>query len=87
MIRYENIVDDQEATVRLTLDFIGAEYDPRCLWFHEDRRYVRTASYAQVTEPLYCRSRYGHRHYLKQLQPVIPVLAPVIERLGRPLIA
>ena len=31
-------------------------FDEACLRFHENRRYARTASYAQVTEPLYDRS-------------------------------
>ena len=31
--------------------------------FHENRRYARTASYAQVTEKLYDRSRFRYRHY------------------------
>ena len=57
-IRYEDIVDDQEASVRRMLDFIGEPFDERCLDFHENRRYARTASYAQVTEPLYDSSRY-----------------------------
>ncbi len=81
-IRYEDIVDDQEASIRKVLDFIGEEFDPKCLAFHENRRYARTASYAQVTERLYDRSRYRYRSYLAQLQPVIPILQPVIERLG-----
>jgi hypothetical protein len=28
------------------------------------------------------RSRYRCRHYLPQLQPIMPILQPVIERLG-----
>jgi tetratricopeptide (TPR) repeat protein len=81
-VRYEDIVDDQEATVRQVLEFIGEEFDPACLAFHENRRYARTASYAQVTEKLYDRSRHRYRHYLQQLEPVIPILRPVVERLG-----
>ena len=81
-VRYEDIVDDQEASVRRMLDFIGEPFDARCLDFHENRRYARTASYAQVTEKLYDRSRYRYRHYLRHLEPVIPILRPVIERLG-----
>jgi tetratricopeptide (TPR) repeat protein len=80
-IRYEEIVEDQEGSVRRMLDFVGAEFDPRCLQFHENRRYARTASYAQVTEKLYDRSRYRYRRYLKHLEPVIPILAPTIEQL------
>jgi len=64
------------------LSFIGEPFDRRCLSFHENRRYARTASYAQVTEKLYDSSRYRYRHYLKQLAPVIPILEPVIVRLG-----
>ena len=74
-IRYEEMVDDQEGTVRAILDFVGEAFDPRCLAFHENRRYARTASYAQVTEKLYDRSRFRHRHYLEHLKPAI-------ERLG-----
>jgi len=81
-VRYEDVVEDQETTIREVLDFIGEKFDPRCLAFHENRRYARTASYAQVTEKLYDRSRYRYRHYLPQLQPIIPILQPVIERLG-----
>jgi tetratricopeptide (TPR) repeat protein len=81
-IRYEDIVADQEASVRAMLTFIGEEFDPACLTFHKNRRYARTASYAQVTEPLYRRSVHRYRHYRAHLEPVLPILRPVIERLG-----
>jgi len=82
VVRYEDVIDDQAASVRQMLGFIGAPFDRRCLDFHENRRYARTASYAQVTEKLYDRSRYRYRAYLDQLAPVIPALAPTIRRLG-----
>jgi tetratricopeptide (TPR) repeat protein len=81
-IRYEDIVDDQEPNVRRMLSFVGVGFDKRCLTFHENKRYARTASYAQVTEKLYDSSRYRYRHYLKHLAPVIPILEPAIYRLG-----
>jgi hypothetical protein len=81
-IRYEDVVDDQETSVRRMLDFIGEPFDPACLKFHENKRYARTASYAQVTEKLYSRSRFRYRNYREELAPVLPILAPVIERLG-----
>jgi len=81
-IRYEDIVDNQETSVRRMLDFIGEPYDERCLSFHENRRYARTASYAQVTEKLYDRSRYRYRRYMYDLEPVVPLLEPIINRLG-----
>jgi tetratricopeptide (TPR) repeat protein len=81
-IRYEDVVEDQEAHVRRMLSFVGANFDKACLKFHENKRYARTASYAQVTEKLYDSSRYRYRRYLKELKPVIPILEPVIMRLG-----
>jgi hypothetical protein len=70
-VRYEDLIDGQEAGVRRMLDFIGAPFDERCLSFHGNRRYARTASYAQVAEKLHDRSRYRWRAYREQLEPVI----------------
>jgi hypothetical protein len=81
-IRYEDIVDDQEGAIRRMLDFIGEDFDENCLHFHQNTRYARTASYAQVTEKLYDRSRYRHRHYVKQMAPIVPILKPALDRLG-----
>ncbi len=81
-IRYDAMVTAQETSVRAILDFIGAPFDERCLRFHENRRHARTASYAQVTEPLYGHSLYRYRQYRRHLEPVIPLLRPIIERLG-----
>ena len=66
------------------LDFAGLEFDPRCLSFHENQRYARTASYAQVTEKLYDFSVFRYRHYRKHLDEAVEILKPVLERLGYP---
>ena len=81
-LRYEDLVARPEESVRRALGFIGVAFEPACLAFHENRRHARTASYAQVTEPLYDRSLGRYRHYLAELAPVIPILAPLIARLG-----
>lgn len=81
-VRYEELVADQETEVRKLLAFIGEDFDPATLAFHENQRYARTASYAQVTEPIYNRSVYRYRNYLKHLEPVISILMPSIQRLG-----
>jgi hypothetical protein len=64
------------------LSHVGVPFERRCLDFHENRRYARTASYAQVTEKLYDRSRYRYRAYRQELAPVIPILEPTIFALG-----
>ena len=66
-MRYEDVIDGQEESVRKMLAFVGAPYDRRCLDFQNNRRYARTASYAQVTEKLYDRSRYRYRAYRDEL--------------------
>lgn len=81
-LRYEDLVADQETEVRKLLRFVGERFDPAMLAFHENPRYARTASYAQVTEKLYDRSVYRYRNYRKHLEPVVPILQPAINRLG-----
>jgi Tfp pilus assembly protein PilF len=83
-VRYEDLVEDQETHVRKILDFIGVEFDPRCLSFHENQRYARTASYAQVTEKLYDSSVHRFRHYRKYLDDAVAILKPSLDRLGYP---
>lgn len=81
-VRYEDVVANQEEKVREMLDFVGLEFEQACLDFHENTRYARTASYAQVTEKLYDSSVHRYQNYLDQLKPVIPILEPAIKKLG-----
>jgi tetratricopeptide (TPR) repeat protein len=81
-IRYEDLVKDQETHVRSMMEFCGLEFTPKALKFHENQRYARTASYAQVTEKLYDSSVNRYRHYRKHLDAAVEIMKPVIERLG-----
>ena len=81
-VRYEDLLNDPEGEMRRLLEFIGEPWDPRCLDFHKSVRVARTASYAQVAQPLYRSSQERWRHYHKHLEPVIPALTPLIEKLG-----
>jgi tetratricopeptide (TPR) repeat protein len=83
-IRYEDLVEDQEPNVRRMLDFVGVDFNPKTLAFHENQRYARTASYAQVTEKLYDSSVYRYRHYRKHMDEAVAILKPVLDRLGYP---
>jgi hypothetical protein len=49
---YERLVADPESEVRELLAFCGLAFDPACLQFHSSGRAVRSASAAQVREPL-----------------------------------
>jgi tetratricopeptide (TPR) repeat protein len=83
-IRYEDLVEDQEPNVRRMLDFIGVDFDSRCLSFHDNQRYARTASYAQVTEKLYDSSVHRYRQYRKYLDEAVEILKPSLDRHGYP---
>jgi len=47
-VRYEDVVDDLEASARRIVDHCGLDWSPQCIAFHEARRPVRTASASQV---------------------------------------
>lgn len=69
-VRYEALVENQELISRQILDFCGLEWDDRCLHFHQTSRMVRTASYAQVRQPLYKSSVRRYKNYEKHLDPL-----------------
>ena len=52
LLRYERLQAEPEAVVRDLLDACGLAFDPACLDFHRASRSVRTASAAQVRQPL-----------------------------------
>jgi tetratricopeptide (TPR) repeat protein len=71
---YEQMVFDQEKQSRRLLDFVGLEWDPKCLDFHQTKRVVQTASVTQVRKPIYTRSVGRWRNYLKTMRPLIEEL-------------
>jgi Flp pilus assembly protein TadD len=69
-VPYEGLVSDQEAWTRKILDFIGLEWDERCLAFHETKRSVVTASAWQVRQKVYRQSVERWRNYEKFIGPL-----------------
>ena len=84
-VRYEDMVEDLEATLRPMIAFLGLEWDDRLLDYQDtarERGYIRTPSYAQVTEQVYTRSRGRWELYRAHMAPVLDVLAPWAIRFG-----
>ncbi|HEX5184814.1 MAG TPA: sulfotransferase [Allosphingosinicella sp.] len=84
-IRYERMVEDLEGEMRPLLDFLGLEWDEKVLDNRAaaaKRDHIRTASYSQVTEPIYRRSAGRWERYRRQMAPVLPILAPWAELMG-----
>ena len=82
IVKYEDVVADQEGTTRQLLDHVGLPFDRACLRFHENARYAATPSYAQVSEELNDRSIGRHRHYAAQLREFLPQLRPVMSAMS-----
>jgi len=76
-IDYEDYTTDLEGTARKLVDFIGLEWDPRCLEYYKLDRAVRTASQWQVRQPIYTSSVGRWRNYMPNVQPLIDAMGPL----------
>jgi hypothetical protein len=76
-VSHEDLVADPEARIRwLVTEACGLAWDPACLRFHETRRDVRTASVAQVRQPIFSTSVKRWKRYEKHLGPLFEALGP-----------
>lgn len=66
---YEQVIENTEEYARKLIDYVGLEWEPGCLNFHETKRQVRTASLSQVREPIYKTSVAKWKNYELQIQP------------------
>ncbi len=81
-LHYERLVDDIENEVKDLLSYVGLSFENACLDFYQDKSHTKTASYSQVTQPLYDSSKFRYKSYLQYLEPAIGELEPMIARLG-----
>jgi tetratricopeptide (TPR) repeat protein len=84
-VRYEELVEAPEPVMRPLAEALGLEWSPRMLDHRRtavERGVISSASYAQVTQPLYRSSIGRWEHYRDALEPVLPVLRPWIARHG-----
>lgn len=70
-VQYEALVGNLEAEARRLIDFLGLEWDPACLSFHQTERAIFTASQWQVRQPIYDTSIGRWRHYKEHLGPLL----------------
>jgi tetratricopeptide (TPR) repeat protein len=71
---HERLVAEPESEIRALLDACGLAFDEACLRFHEVERHVRTASAAQVRQPLRADTARAAR-YGALLDPLRAMLA------------
>jgi tetratricopeptide (TPR) repeat protein len=70
-VRYEDFVADQEGQTRALVAHLGLPWDNAVLSFHETDRPVRTASAAQVRQPMYQGSVDLWKRYGDRLKPLL----------------
>jgi tetratricopeptide (TPR) repeat protein len=78
-VRYERVVHEAEEESRRLIDFIGLQWDPKCVRFHENKRVARTASLDQVRRPIYTSSIGRWRNYVNVIGPLLDVLGLISE--------
>jgi tetratricopeptide (TPR) repeat protein len=76
-VRHEALVADPEAQIRwLVTEACGLAWDEACLSFHKTKRAVRTASVAQVRQPIFSTAIDRWRRYEAHLGPLFEALGP-----------
>lgn len=84
-VRYEDLMAEPEATLRRVLSFMGLSWVPEVLSHTAQaamRGRINSASYAQVTEPLYRRGQDRWRRYTGYLEPYFRQLQPWCDLFG-----
>ena len=82
-VRYETLVAEFETQVRVIMQFLELPWDERVLRPGEraqEKGYISTPSYSQVTRPVTTQSVDRWHHYADLLNPVIPIVQPQLDR-------
>jgi tetratricopeptide (TPR) repeat protein len=74
-VAYEHVVADLETEARRIVAHCGLPWDDACLAFHQAKRVVKTASVAQVRQPIYTGS-------VGRWKAIEAELGPLMEALG-----
>lgn len=82
---YERLVEDSTRELRPLFDWLGLAWPGEAIDHQAAARArgpVSTASYSQVTEPIYTRASGRWTRYAAHLAPIYPVLQPWAEKFG-----
>ncbi|MEB3209899.1 MAG: sulfotransferase [Leptolyngbyaceae bacterium] len=88
---YEDLIGSFEDSVQNLMTFLNIPWDDSVKRYFEHQHYQKsdrktyTASYSQVSQPIYQTAKYRWRNYRSFLEPVIPKLAPFAQKFGYPI--
>jgi cytochrome c-type biogenesis protein CcmH/NrfG len=77
-LSYEQLVNDTEQEAKKLLDYCELPWEEQCLRFYENKSATKTASAAQIRQPVYQSSLERWKNYEEQLQP----LKNLLEKAG-----
>lgn len=85
-IRYEDVVNDFEKTLRPLMEFLGLEWEENIIDFQATakKRLIRTPSAEQVLQPVYQSSVGRWKNYVGQLYPCWELLDRWVDTFGYP---
>jgi|GEM_PF-6464921 len=84
-LRYEDLVSNFDKETRSLFEFLGLEWTDGVRSFHDtalQKRVIRTASYQQVTKPLYATAVGRWKSYQDVFLPYLAILEPYAQKLG-----
>jgi Flp pilus assembly protein TadD len=84
-LRYESFVNDFDAQIRATLEFLQVPWSDAVLEPHVNARakkFISTPSYSQVVERVNTKAVGRWRAYETHFVPVLPILEPLLRRWG-----
>ncbi len=73
-VQYEDLVQNAETVSQQMIEFVGLDWDDRCLKHHESNRITLTASADQVRQPMYTSSVGRAERFQKHLKPLFDAL-------------
>ena len=73
---YETLVAEPETEARKLIEFLGLEWNERCLTPQASRRQAMTLSDAQVRKPIYTSSVRRAERFMDHLGPLLDALTP-----------
>ena len=83
IIKYENLINNFEDSIKKTLKFVDMDWSDDVLNFYktaETGRMINTPSYDQVNKPIYKTSIEKWKNYENQIKEVFPILEPWIKK-------
>ncbi len=73
-LQYESLTENQEQESRRLIEYLDLPWEDACLDFHKTERLVRSASNAQVRQPIYKGSSDAWRSFEDHLAPMLDIL-------------